>query len=209
MRRTAPLILALVATNVLADGVKSLEFSRAAEGISAVVVKAGVGEVEVLADKGSTIAAHVEVTSKHGGFWGSHRPLPDRLEITGTVRDGTLTLTLLPEHHDERAFSENWSVRLPAGLAARVKMGVGDVRVLDTTGDVEVQVGVGDIRVEGADASYGDIEAHAGVGDATVRTPGSREEGDGFIGHRVHTHGSGKAQIRVSVGVGDVSVRLR
>lgn len=213
MRRLLVALVAPLAAAAAAGGtVKSLTLTRPATGLATVVVKAGVGEVEVMGDSGQEISIQVELRAKDGGFiFGSHQSERDldTVHLEPRVTDGELTLQLAPDERDSRHWSESWTVRIPAALATSVKLGVGDVRVLDLTGDVTVDAGVGDVRVEGEFSSAGDIHVTCGVGDASLRTPNGHSEGKGFLGHDLSAHGPGKASIRARAGVGDVTIRLR
>jgi hypothetical protein len=210
--RHITLALAAVACAAVAtaQGSRTLDLSLDAKGITEVVIHAGVGEIEVLSDPGGRIIARVELKPKHFGIFSRHSdPDIENLKLEPAVAGGTLTLELKPETHDDRNFSESWTVRLPASLAATVKLGVGDVKVLDLASDIEVELGVGDVTIEGQYASFGSVHANCGVGDVSMRTPEGREEGEGFIAHTLHAKGPGKASIRASAGVGDVKIRLR
>lgn len=209
MKRLLIALLIVAAVPALAAE-RSFDFTRPGEGIVGVTVQAGVGEVEVIGDGGAGITARVEVTSKRGSFWSSHRSREiDALELGSEVRGNTLHLRISPDDRDGRDFIESWTVHVPSRLAAEVKLGVGDVRLLDVTGDLTVSAGVGDIRIESSYAMFGSIQASCGVGDATLRTPEGRDEGEGFIAHELHGKGPGSSTIRVSAGVGDVTIRLR
>jgi hypothetical protein len=206
---TIALATATVAAVALGESSRTLDLTRSAEGIQAVEIQTGVGDVDVSADSGNVVTAHVEVRPKKAHFWSSRQRDLDSLEIETEMRGTTLLLRLHPEQRHDVEWGEDWSVRLPARLALRIKLGVGDVTVLDSAGDVRVEVGVGDVKIEGAYDSSGDIRATCGVGDVSLRTPAGRDDGEGFIAHSLRGHGPGKAEIHVSVGVGDVTIRLR
>jgi hypothetical protein len=188
---------------------RDLEFNRPAAGIQSVELQVGVGDVSITADPADVVAAHVEVSPKRSHLWGSSSSDLDSLEISGEMRGDTLVLRLKPSPGHDVEFGEDWTVRLPARLALRLKVGVGDVRVVDMAGDVVTKVGVGDVRLEGTYDSFGDIHSSCGVGDATLRTPAGRNEGEGFIAHTLKATGPGKAEIRIEAGVGDVTIHLR
>ncbi|MFI5167596.1 MAG: hypothetical protein ACHQQS_13340 [Thermoanaerobaculales bacterium] len=206
---TIALAVLTVAVVAFAADRRNLEINRSAEGIEAVEIHAGVGEVSVTADSANTITAHVEISPKKSSFWGSRERDLDALEAIGEVRGSTLVLRLRPEQHHGVEFGEDWTVRLPAKLALKVKLGVGDVTVVDMVGDVRAELGVGDVKIEGTYDTFGDIRANCGVGDATLRTPAGRDEGEGFIAHTLRATGPGKSEIHVAAGVGDVTIRLR
>lgn len=212
--RTLPIIAitTLAASAAIAAGDRTLTLTQPVAGITGIVLRAGVGDVEILGQDAASIDATVTLASKHNGFWGSSRSntAMDSARIETELRGSTLYISLQTDSdsHD-RDLSEDWSLRLPRGLAAELKLGVGDVKVIDTRGDVDVKVGVGDVRVEGAWNDYGDISASCGVGDAELRGPDGREEGSGFIGHSLRSRAAGKSEIEVHSGVGDATIKLR
>ena len=212
MRRLACFLATLLVGAVAAGGnLRTLEHSQPAGELTGVTITAGVGEVEIVGDKGNTVRARVEVKKKHMGWFGS-KSSDDEIEslaIEPSVSGGRLTLRLKPDRHDDHDFVEYWTVYVPAAFAAEIKLGVGDATVLDVAGDVKAELGVGDVKVEGLHASFGSVRASCGVGDASLRTPAGREEGEGFIAHNLSAKGPGKAEIRAEVGVGDVTIRLR
>lgn len=211
--RIIPLVLTagLVAASAQASDVeRSLDLKLAAAGITRVVLKVGVGDVEILSGDPGSITAHVEATAKKGWTTSarSRREL-DELTIESEVQGDTLHLRLSRQHDDDHHLGEDWSLHLPPGTAVKVEQGVGDLRVLDLAGDIEAEVGVGDVRIEGEYASFGSIHGKSGVGDASLHSPKGLEEGHGFIAHTLSTSGPGKAAIDAAAGVGDIDIRLR
>jgi hypothetical protein len=212
MRRLAFALVALLAATAAAgETLKSLSYTCPGTGLNAIVVKGGIGDVEILGATGGGVTVSVDLTRKGGGFFGDRQSAAsaEAMEIEPVQADGELTLRLKPEHRGDAHLSERWTVRMPAALAATVNLGVGDVRVLDLTGDVRVQVGVGDVELEGLFDSVGEIRAASGVGDVALRTPEGRTDGRGFIGHTLSGRGRGTSEVRVDAGVGDVTIRLR
>lgn len=197
-----------VAGFVLPDDERILDASRSAEGIKTVVIEAGVGEINVTGDASKTITARVELSPKTG-FWGSRgRRAMESAALEPVLRGDTLVLRVGP-HDDDHEFGEDWTVNVPPDVAVKIELGVGDVTVLDTLGDIDVDLGVGDVRIESEYKAFGPIHGSTGVGDATLRTPEGREEGDGFIGHSLRGRGPGQARINISIGVGESQIRLR
>jgi len=201
----------LVAAAATGETLRTLEHTQPAKDLTGVIVTAGVGDVEIVGDGGTEIRARVEITKKHTAWFGSSRSDAEiqTLTIDPSVSGGKLSLRLKPDSHEDHDFVENWTVYVPAGLTTEIKLGVGDVTVLDMTGDVRAELGVGDVKVEGLHASFGNVRATCGVGNATLRTPAGRQEGKGFVAHNLSATGPGKAEIHAEVGVGDVTIRLR
>lgn len=193
---------------VLSDDERVLDASQSAEGIKTVVIEAGVGEINVTGDATKTITARVELSPKTG-FWGSRgRRAVESAELVPVVRGDTLTLRVGPRDEDHQ-FGEDWTVNVPPDVEVKIELGVGDVTVLDTLGDIDIDLGVGDVRIESEYKAFGPIHGSTGVGDATLRTPEGREEGNGFIGHNLRGRGPGQSSINISIGVGESQVRLR
>jgi hypothetical protein len=211
MRRHLILAFVVLAASAAVAGAEHvrLDYSRPAEGINKVVLEAGVGDVEILGDGGTTITARVDVTPKTGHFWSHHDEDLTGLQVETEVHQGTLFLRVGRDRHEDHSWGEDWTVHLPQRMAVKVELGVGDTKVLDVAGDIAVEVGVGDVSVEGQYASFGDVHASSGVGDASLRTPQAREDGEGFIGHSLRSHGPGVSEIHISAGVGDTEIRLR
>jgi hypothetical protein len=210
MRRPAFLLSVLafaVASDAFAGAARTLEFTRVGDGIATVVINAGKGGIELRADSSTTITARVEVTAKGSGK--SDQEQLAALTLKAELQGDTLRLRVAPPDGDSHNIGESWAVRVPARLAVKLNLGVGDVSVLDSAGAVRVNVGVGDVKIEGLDASFGDISAAAGVGSATLTAPGGRREGTGFIGHALSAKGSGTASLHANAGVGDIVIRLR
>ncbi len=211
MRRHLVLVMVLLAVNAAAAAAERvrLDYSRAAESITKVVVEAAVGDVEIIGDGGATISARVDVTDKVSKFWRSSHEDLDNLAIEAEVRNGELHLRVGGDRDDEHSWGEDWTVHLPTAMSVALELGVGDTRVLDVAGDIDVEVGVGEVSVEGEYASFGSIRASSGVGDASLRTPQSREDGGGFISHSLRSRGPGKSTVQISAGVGDTRIKLR
>jgi len=214
MRRLAlavALAASFAATIAAGETLKTLNMSRPAEGLASLTIKAGVGDVQIEGDATGEVVVQVEVKSK-GGFFFSDRESrreAEALQIETRTSGDELSLSLGPEHHGDTRWAERWTVRVPAAFAASVKLGVGEITVLDLDGNVKVEIGVGDVRIEGTYQSFGDVHATCGVGDVSLRTPSGRDQGEGFIAHTLSANGPGKATIRAHAGVGDVKIRLR
>ena len=212
MRRSALTVLALLVAGVAfgEDTTRTLSFSKNAEGIQAVVLKAGVGEVEIVVGKDAGVTAEVTLSMSKKP-WSSARTKQelDAIELDSEVKGGTLYLRARGAHDDDHDFGEDWSIHLPRAVAVTVEHGVGDVRVLDVAGDLDVRLGVGNVRIEGEYGAFGSIRGSCGVGDVDLRTPEGPQESEGFVGHSLSASGPGKHEIRVKTGVGDVTIRLR
>lgn len=212
MRRLALAVLALLVAGIALgeDTTRTLTFSKNAEGIQAVVLEAGVGDVEIVTSRDSGVTAEVTLSASKKS-WGASRARRelDALELDAEVKAGTLHLRVSGDRSGDHNYGEDWSIQVPATVSVSVELGVGEVKILDVTGDIEIELGVGDVRIEGAYAAVGRIHGSCGVGDVDLRTPEGRHESEGFIGHSLSASGPGTNEIHVKTGVGDVNIRLR
>ena len=144
-----------------------------------------------------------------------------------TTRGDVLDLSLEPATAGRRdRIHEQWTVIVPARMAARLTIAEGDGAVTGLSGGVRVDMGVGEVRV---DAPSGDIAIDAGVGDVTIHY-GSTSLRSIYLatdvgetaysvsglngghrappgaGDRISINGRGQHQIRATVDVGDVSL---
>lgn len=190
---------------------RTLTFARPIEGITAIEVEAGVGEVEIIAASGPEISATVEVTMDSHSGWGSRRAEQrlEEIELVGEVRGNRLLLHLSHNSGSNHKWGEDWSILVPRGIARSLELGVGEVRVLDTDADTIIDVGVGDVEVEGNWAAFGTIAAECGVGEVSLHSPEGTDRGAGFISRELRTKGPGQAQLDVEAGVGDIVIRMR
>lgn len=224
--RATPLRVAGVGLAALAVGGTALSFAAllvlqhatstyAFDGVRAVDVDAGTGDLQVVADGGS----RTQVEARESWSF-------SRVRHSERVVDGVLQLRAsCPDWYGQCGLS--YVVHVPAGTAVRARSGAGDlevsgvgdvdaqassgdVRVRDTTGTLVVRASSGDVRVTGARAGRvsartgsgdldltlaaapDDLEASAGSGDLTVRLP---DDGGGY---RVSTRtGSGDERVGV------------
>lgn len=190
-----------------ADERRTFPIEQATEGITRVVIDAGVGEIEVVGGDIATITGSVEVTNKKSSL--RKRGLIEKLELDVRRAGATLYLEIRSGDGDHHDWGEEWVLTVPKAVSLSIDLGVGDITARDVAGGVQVDVGVGEVTIEGEHAAYGRIDADCGVGDVELRTPEGRQRGDGFIGKELRAEGPGKATISIDVGVGEATIRLR
>jgi len=191
------------------EAARTLELQRPVEGVATVHIQAGVGEVEILASTQPVISVRVEISADSSSRRSRRQAEElDAAQLAVEERGDTLELQVRHQRRTKE-WHESWFVLLPEHLARTIKLGVGDVRILDASGNVSVEVGVGEVRIEGNWAAYGRIAGNSGVGDVVLRSPAGRQRGTGFVGHQLRAEGPGAATIEVNTGVGDIDIRLR
>lgn len=198
---------------------RTLHFSHSGREIAALELTVGVGDVKVIGTHGEQIKAVVVVSGKRWQL--------EKLGIASKTVGKTLKLSLEPTKRSGKKAGENWQLELPKGIALAVEAGVGDIHVKGTSDHLELEVGVGDIVVEDfsgdleVETGVGDVELVApwsllgqlrlqtGVGSIRVRKPQGKEAGRGLVSQSYTEKGPGKAKVRVTTGVGDITLRLK
>ncbi|MGQ9495372.1 MAG: DUF4097 family beta strand repeat-containing protein [Thermoanaerobaculaceae bacterium] len=198
---------------------RTLHFSHPAGEIVAVELAVGAGDVKVIGTDGDRINAKVSVSGKRWKVEG--------IGIASKTVGKTLRLSLAPAKSSRSTAREAWELQLPKELGLTVEAGVGDIHVQGVAGEQELRVGVGDIVVEDfsgnleAKTGVGDVELVApwsvvgqlrlatGVGSINVRKPQGQEAGRGLVSETYTEQGPGKAKVRVTTGVGGITLRLQ
>lgn len=198
---------------------RTLSFSQPVEDLEAVELEVGAGDVTVSGSESQHIEAQVVATGKRWQL--------EKLELQARRRGRTLQLSLSGRQPRGRALADNWQLRLPKSCRLKVvtgvgdvsvrgmeaeltlRVGVGDVTVAGFGGDLKAETGVGDVDIRGPWARVGSLRLVTGVGSIRVHTPEGRASGHGFVAESYQGEGPGRAQVVVTTGVGDVTVRLK
>lgn len=217
MKRLA-LVVAFVSVAATAAE-RTIRFSQPAGELAAVSLEVGTGDVTVTACDCQEIRATVDVSGRRWQL--------EELEVVPKIEGKTLKLALEPRTRGSKKIGEDWSLELPRTVSLTVRAGVGDVRVSGLSGDLEVEIGVGDLRVEDlagslkAETGVGDVEVFGhwgnvgrlrlttGVGSVSVRTPQGKLSGHGLVSEALSEEGPGRASVRISTGVGDITLSLK
>jgi len=187
--------------------------SYALEGAQAIDLDVPVGDVKVSAGPGQQVEAHLWLRCDDGS-----RQCVDRaaaIHLVATRSGDRLSLKVdgydREGHHSFHHPDVELRIDLPAALGVHVDMGVGDLDVRGTEGDVNVDLGVGDAKVEIPESAVHSAAVDAGVGEARLYPHSGDSEHHGFLhlGNEASWHdGQGRSSVKVHVGVGDASVRM-
>lgn len=210
MRFLPVLLIAALATPALADRtVRTLDAVEPAAGIQKVHLEYSVGELTVEPSTDDRIRFTVKVRCKDGSRKCEERA--EELEIEARRVGSTLKLEI-PK-------TNNWSnnskttfrglLQMPADIALKLEMGVGELTLSGLKDDVDVNLGVGEARLRLSENHVRQVAVSSGVGDASLRVGKRHMEGSGWLGHSVRwDDGPGRARIDVDLGVGETEVVL-
>lgn len=225
------LALALAASTASASDERVIERTLSAAGVRELAVKGHVGKIEISTAHSENVVLRLRLRAKEYGGWlfSRRKGDPQRAELRHETRGDVLAFDLRYDG-DRDGLEEQWDFQLPARLAARLHLSVGDIDVRGLAGGLTLKVNVGDIR---ADIPEGSVTAEVNVGDIQVITAsrsldrvrleanvgGTRIDGPGSSavrrrrgygpGDSAALDGDGRDRIRLEVNVGDASLRIR
>jgi hypothetical protein len=230
--RAGLIALALAfASTASASDERVMERTVSAAGVRELAVKGHVGTIEISTTTSDHVVLRLRLKAKeHGGWLFSRRKGdPQRAELRHEMRGDVLAFDIGYDG-DRDGIQEQWNFQVPARLAARLhlsvgdidvrglaggltlKVNVGDIRADIPEGSVTAEVNVGDIQVSTASRSLGRVRLEASVGDTRIDGAGSsavrRKRGYG-PGDSASLDSDGRDRIRLEVNVGDATLRIR
>jgi hypothetical protein len=172
-----------------------------------------VGELEVVGSAGERVEVDIETRCDRGRSLS--RCERDAREIRVETRTSASRLTVRVTGYstwNNHGLSVHGTIRVPRGREVFVDMGVGELTIEDTGGDLVAELGVGELEIVGPEAAFASALLDAGIGDTSLRTTDGRRSGrrSFLLGSEVQWRaGQGRAALRAEVGVGEVTVRLQ
>lgn len=101
-------------------------------------------------------------------------------------------------------------VNVPRNLPLWTDLGVGELNVEGTAGDLTVDLGVGEIHVTLPKDAIRSVDLDTGIGEANLRADGRHYESAGLIARQISWNkGTGNARVKVDCGVGEIGVSLK
>lgn len=223
--------LTVAGTALAAD--RELTGSTDAKGLKTLRLEAHVGTVEVIGTDAERISWKLRVEPDDDGGWFKSgkdaQAAVDGAKVRAVAAGDAWELEIeLPRGADLDDVEEHWTVEVPKRFALELEANVGEVSVKDLAGGVEADLNVGELRIDAiggaidAEVNVGDlsvlsrtkslgpVELEANVGDADLRIAGKRVESGGafMVGARVSASHDGTDEVRATVNVGSVSVKV-
>ena len=101
-------------------------------------------------------------------------------------------------------------INMPRDLPLRADLGVGELNIHGTSGNLTVDLGVGEVNITLPKEAIGSVNLDTGVGEASLLAAGHRYTSSGLFAHEVHwDKGTGHSAVSVDCGVGEIDVALR
>ncbi len=158
--------------SAVADEPARLQQTLAGDAVASLGIEAGLGSVQLIGHAGPDIRVEVSLSPRSDGVAvdDPSRVLAaiDAATLERIQGDGEVRFAVkYPLVVMVGAVEERWRIVAPQTIGARVQMAVGDLRVEDIRGGVDLTLGVGDI---GIDVPGGDMRAQLSVGNIVATT---------------------------------------
>ena len=134
----------------------------------------------------------------------------DRLELRSSLVAGTLDLKVdgMPSV-SSLGLNLRGRILVPRGKALEVDLPAGEIIIRDLAGDLHLDVGAGEVRIRMRERDVRSVRLGVGIGEASLSIAGRGIEGSGWLGQKVRwSAGDGPSRVDVSLGVGELDVRL-
>ena len=203
-------LAACLAPAAFAGDSRSLDESFAYDPGQRVVLDFAVGHLEVEAYDGRQVKVEIEARCR----WAVRR-CEDRLaDLRVLSRSSSRRLRIEVESPGSWSGSQleiDAVIRVPRQAPLEIDMGVGELDVDGFENDVHIEMGVGEVAVRMAESAVRRVALDAGIGESRLRGAHARvrERRSLLIGSELSwDQGSGRAEIEVELGIGEISVEL-
>ena len=166
------LLIGLAAAFAAAQPAHELRETVTDTSVATVGVEAGLGSVRLVGHAGPEIRVEVALMPRSDGV-----AVEDPARVAAAIEAARLErvagegevrfAVIYPIMVMYGAVEERWRIDAPRSIGVRVQMAVGDLRVEDIRGGVDLTLGIGDI---GVDVPGGDIRASLSVGNIMATT---------------------------------------
>jgi len=100
-------------------------------------------------------------------------------------------------------------IQVPRGKALEVDFPAGELTIRGLEADLNVDAGAGEVTIVLREHDVRSVRLGVGIGEATLSVAGRSIEGSGWLGQKVRWgEGDGPSRVAVSLGVGELDVRL-
>lgn len=170
--------------------------------LTKLVLEVPVGMVNVQVIDSDVVTYRVDVEDNSSSWFLFATDL-DSLMLIEQITDQAIHLKI-----DEDSISQQWTLNVPKELALQIQIGVGNIEVDDFGQSLSADIGVGSAWIGVNSADYGHVSASVGVGEIQVQgfNQGNLLKERVMVSDQLTYSGTGKHQIDVEIGVGDVNL---
>ena len=188
--------------------VRSLTGDMATTGIERIELRLPVASVRIEPSPDDRVRVDLEVRCSFDSEGCEERA--ERLSLDSS-RDGSTLRVRVDGMQSLRSLRLKIKGRIlvPNGKAIDINLPVGELEIRGVTGDLDVDVGCGEVTIAMREHDVRSVRMGVGVGEANFSVAGRHIEGEGWLGQKVRwSEGPGASRVAVSLGVGELGIRL-
>ncbi len=199
----AALTSAVISAPVWAEDTRTIEQSFKLENSTELEIDFPVGSLEMTSYDGDEIKVTIRLEPKNHDGWFTDKVDLDSIQLKSKRKHQELSLTI-----DDDNLEQTWEVKVPKSMRLDVEVGVGKVEIQALENTADVEVGVGKVRIDTALDDYKHVNLESGVGKTSLSGfVGKAQSHKKMVSSQTEYFGSGKYNLEVEVGVGDIKVR--
>ena len=208
----ATLTLLLAVTPLAAaEEVRTFTKNFDASSLEAIYVDFPIGELKVEGTSSERIMVEIKIECS------SRRSLDaciDRAEnISLESRERAQRIDLWIEGFSKwrsRGMHIEMKVLVPEALDVRIDMSIGELEMKRLFGNVTVDMSIGEISLQSSEEMVSRVSLDTGIGESSLSTNRGRSSSAGLFARELAwTEGNGDSEIRIELGIGEISVKLR
>ena len=197
---------AIFSINTLADEQYAVQhYHYSIDEVNEVYIDGGIGEMEIIHTDADEIKIELTLEGKRR-FWIMGKRDVSQFELVQSKRGDKLKIRLSDD--DIENVDIHWRVELPSVARTNISLAVGQITGEFADTALELDVGVGAAQIAIARSSAGRVETSAGVGSAILSGASNVVNKRVMVSEETYGYGDGHQQMKLSVGVGEVKVRL-
>ncbi len=101
-------------------------------------------------------------------------------------------------------------IEVPRDLPLRAELGIGELTIEGTAGDLTVDLGIGEVNITLPKEAIGSVGIDTGIGEASLSAGGRHYESAGLMTRTLRwNEGTGRAEVTANCGIGEIDVTLR
>lgn len=197
--------LGLAAKAIASDDEVTHHYSYDLNKVNEITIEGGIGTMEVIHTDGNELRIELELEGTRRYFVLNRRNVED-IEVEDKLRGDHLKLQLNEDDLDN--VKVHWRVEMPSVARTHINLGVGQITAEFADTELELDVGVGAADISLARRSAGRVETSAGVGSAELIGANDVVSKRAMVSEETHGYGNGHQHMELSVGVGEMKVRL-
>jgi hypothetical protein len=212
LRTLAIVGLALLpAAVVAADEVRTLNRSFDASDLEAVYVDFPIGELKVKGTQSQKLMVELVIECRRERSLDACKDRAADIEMEARERDERVELWIDGfSKWRSRGMQMRMVVLVPENLDVTVDMSIGELELEQLLGSVTVDMGIGEVSLTGSEEMVNRVSLDTGIGESSLTTHRGRSSSAGVFTREISwTEGNGDNDIRIELGIGEISVKLR